>query len=181
MQNFVRILASTLLLVITTGASAQPISLDFDDETFLHRWSQGDQHEFTPRGQEELSAWEEMLTVIYFPAVRDDEALTGVVKSILGMYQTNGTILGTAFVGPTETSEAERLVVAQLGYGLELEVVFARILLAHGQGVAIVYSKRFGEAASEPLVSAWVEENIQGKMDSILAWSGLPPPEAFSN
>ena len=58
-----------LLAVAPTVSSAENAADDaarceFRGVTYLHRWTEKDQHEFTPEGQEDLQRWSEMITAI---------------------------------------------------------------------------------------------------------------------
>ncbi|MGE5209278.1 MAG: hypothetical protein ACM3KL_08115, partial [Alphaproteobacteria bacterium] len=35
----------------------------FSGVDYFHRWSQNDQHEFTPQSQEDLEKWSDMITI----------------------------------------------------------------------------------------------------------------------
>jgi hypothetical protein len=42
---------------------------------YFHRWSQNDQHEFTPTGQDDLEKWSDMITINVYPTAHDGDAL----------------------------------------------------------------------------------------------------------
>ena len=42
---------------------------------YFHRWSQNDQHEFTPTGQDDLDKWSDMITINVYPTAHDGDAL----------------------------------------------------------------------------------------------------------
>src|SRR5688500_17408060 len=77
---------------------------------YFHRFTAGDQHEYTPAGQEDLDAWTDMLTVNVYPKVRDGEALAAAANAVLETYKANkAVILKTDSVPRTSTKPAEHL------------------------------------------------------------------------
>ena len=53
-----------------TAAAAKPAFV-FGGVSYLHRWSQNDQHEYTPGGQEDLQKWLDMITMNVYPSAHD--------------------------------------------------------------------------------------------------------------
>jgi hypothetical protein len=45
------------------AAAAAKAAFVFGGAGYLHRWSMNDQHEFTPKGQEDLEKWSDMITI----------------------------------------------------------------------------------------------------------------------
>ena len=118
-----------------------PLTLSFAGGSYLHRWSKAGQHEFTPKGEEDLSKWNSMVTLNVHEA-RTGEQLAEVANGVLGNYQRAGKILRTDSKPRTAKAEAEHLIAAILIDPAFLEAAFARILLHEGQGLVVVYSKR---------------------------------------
>src|ERR1700692_4408901 len=65
-------------------------AFSFKDAEYFHRWSEGDQHEFTPEGQEDLDAWTDMLTVDPYRSIHDGEGLANAANSVLENYKEHG-------------------------------------------------------------------------------------------
>ena len=49
-----------------------PGGITFRGRGYEHRWSESHRHDFTPAGQDDRSAWRDMVTLHAHPAVRDD-------------------------------------------------------------------------------------------------------------
>ncbi|MFY9608535.1 MAG: hypothetical protein WAU45_07960 [Blastocatellia bacterium] len=80
----------------------------FNQTQYLHRWSQNDQHEFTPPGQEDLSKWTDMLTINLYRRVNDGEGLALVANRVLENYKNQkGRVLRTVSVPRTVENPAE--------------------------------------------------------------------------
>jgi hypothetical protein len=45
-------------------------TLSFRGVDYLHRWSKDGQNEFTPKGQEDLNKWQDMITINVAPSNR---------------------------------------------------------------------------------------------------------------
>ena len=61
----------------------------FRSASYWHRWSNNDQHEFTPRGQEDLQKWSDMVTINLYPDVRDGAALATTASAVLENYKNH--------------------------------------------------------------------------------------------
>src|SRR6476646_860747 len=59
----------------------------FRGSSYFHRWSQNEQHEFTPDKQEDLEKWSDMLTINGYPSVGDGESLATAANAILENYK----------------------------------------------------------------------------------------------
>src|SRR5690349_8033860 len=119
------------------------ITLDFNQTKYAHRWSQDGQHEFTPPGQEDLSAWTDMLTINFYPQVTDGESLARVANQVLENYKAEKAIvLKTASVPRTAERPPEHFIAVVFGRPTFLEAVQARFKLINGKGVSIIYSHR---------------------------------------
>jgi hypothetical protein len=161
------------LLLTAPTATAQPSpapSLVFDGVTYVHRWAQDGQHEFTPAAQTDLRTWTDMVTVTVHDEIADGEQLATAANGVLSSYQSAGRLLHTASRPRTATAPAEHFVAAVLGDPAYLEASFARLLLVGGRGVVVVYSHRvYGEAAGPPM-SAWLGEHGQEMEQTLMGW-----------
>ncbi len=59
----------------------------FRDVGYFHRWSQNDQHEFTPEGQQDLDKWSDMITANAYPDVDDGKRLAEKANAVLEKLQ----------------------------------------------------------------------------------------------
>jgi hypothetical protein len=165
---------ATELTAQTAKPSAAAMTLSLAGTDYLHRWSKGGQHEFTPNGQEDLSKWDTMLTLNVHESARTGDQLADLANRLVGNYQRAGTILRTDSKPRTERAEAEHFVAAILISRDFLEAAFARVLLADGEGLIVVHSKRvYGTKAGNEM-SAWLAKNGPEAERALLAWTGLP-------
>jgi hypothetical protein len=171
-------MTSVIVCLALSGGSA----LSFNGEEFLHRWSQKGQHEFTPKGQEDLKKYTDMMTINVFDGVKDGEALAQLANGVLGNYQKNGHIMRTLSKPRTAGSEAEHFVVAMLQAPNVWEVAFARVLMFEGRGVVTVYSKRFygeGDAPNDAM-TVWFKANAVKIEKVLVSWQGIPSREVLN-
>jgi|SRR5690554_764570 len=149
--------------------------LTLDGTAYVHRWSQGNQHEYTPYGQEDLSVWSDMVTINIFPDVVDGEQLAQIANNVLSRYETIGAIVRTNSIPRTEKSEAEHLIVAILRGDGVMEAVYARIKMIQGKGTATVWSRRaYGETDAAEAIGAWLQENGEAREKIFMSWEGYP-------
>ena len=153
----------------------KPPPLSFAGKTYLHRWSQGDQHEFTPKGQEDLKKWSDMVTLIVYPKVTDGEGLAATANTVLGNYKVSKAIvLKTSSVPRSESKPAEHLIAVLFGRPEFVEVAFARLRLHKGVGTAVVYSHRVYAKKAGDAMSAWLKKNGENTEKALMKWDALP-------
>jgi hypothetical protein len=182
---------SVIVCVVSAAASAGALAgaregtaatLSFNGEEFLHRWSQKGQHEFTPKGDEDLKKFKSMMTINVFDGIKDGEALAQLANGVLGNYQKNGYIMRTLSKPRTEGSEAEHFVAAVLQAPNVWEVAFARVLMFEGRGVIAVYSKRFygeGDTAQDEM-KTWFKANAVKIEKVLVSWQGIPSRDVLN-
>jgi hypothetical protein len=175
----VRALASCLFVALSAGP-ALPVSansaatISFNGTDYFHRWSKDGQHEYTPKGEEDLSAWTSMVTIVVHDWARNGDQLAELANRVLGNYQARGKILRTLSRPRTKDQEAEHFAAVVFGDPKFLEVAFARMLLAESRGVVIVHSRRFYGAGVGDQVSAWLGKNGEPVEKALIGWKGLP-------
>jgi hypothetical protein len=182
-----RIRALTCCLVVALAAGlAPPVSaspgarISFNGTDYSHRWSRDGQSEYTPQGEEDLSAWTSMVTIVVHDWARNGDQVAELANRVLGNYQARGKILRTDSRPRTTGREAEHFAAAVLGSPGYLEAAFARMLLAEGRGVVIVYSRRFYGTAVGDQMSAWLGKNGAAVEKALMGWKGLPSLAALT-
>ena len=154
--------------------------MNFSGVDYFHRWSKGEQHEFTPLGQEDLKKWADMITLNGYPDVRDGDALAAKANAVLENYTNNrARVLKTSSVPRTADRPAEHLIAVVFGRPDFIEVAFARLKMIDGVGCSIVYSHRiYGEKIGDQM-SAWLSANGPKVEKALMDWSAIPSPSAF--
>ena len=171
------------LLFVGSGVTAQPNpqpAFSFRGVEYFHRWSQNDQHEFTPEKQEDLKKWSDMITLNAYPDVRDGEALAWKANAVLENYKSHkAMVLKTNSVPRTPERQAEHLIAVVFGRPDFIEVAFARVKMIDGAGCSIVYSHRLYGAKIGDQMSAWLKSNGAAVEKALMEWSSMPSPVAF--
>jgi hypothetical protein len=149
----------------------------FNDVDYFHRWSKGDQHEFTPEKQEDLERWSDMITVNGYPDVGDGERLATTANAVLENYKGHqAKVLKTRSVPRTADRPAEHLIAVTFTRPNFIEVAFARFKLADGKGCSFVYSHRiYGEKRGDQM-AAWLSAKGQEIEKALMEWSSMPSP-----
>ena len=92
--------AAALGLATDHAASAAEPAFVFREVGYFHRWSQKEQHEFTPDKQEDLKKWSDMMTVNGYPDVDDGDSLAATANAVLENYKKHqAKVLKTNSVG----------------------------------------------------------------------------------
>lgn len=132
----------------------------FNGVAYIYRWSQSGQYEFTPKEQENLESWNDMLTIWRYPQIKNGEELAQAANSVLGNYQkNNGKIITTNSVPKTDQKPAEHFIAAVIGSPEFLEFVEARFVLVNNCGYSVIYSHRvYGKRVGNEM-SQWMESN----------------------
>jgi hypothetical protein len=162
----------------TDSQSEPTVAFSFKDTDYFHRWSGNEQHEFTPKGQEDLEAWTDMLTVDPYPSVHDGDGLANAANSVLENYKEHGAkVIGTSSVPRTKEKPAEHLIVVLFRQPTFVEIVWARFMLSDETGCAYVYSHRiYGEDIGKQ-VGSWLEGNGPATEKALMAWDEMPTLE----
>lgn len=147
------------------------LTLNFNQTAYVHRWSQNDQHEFTPPGQDDLQKWTDMLTINFYSQVTAGDGLALVANQVLENYKSQkGIVLRTVSVPRTIDKPAEHLIVVVFGRPTFLEAVQARFKLVNGKGVAIIYSHRVYGKEVGPEMSTWLKDQGPSIEKALMAW-----------
>ncbi|MFT3953768.1 MAG: hypothetical protein QM722_05050 [Piscinibacter sp.] len=163
------------------GLSPAALALSVGGMAFTHRWSRDGQHEFTPAGDEDLTAWRDMLTLNLHDGVRSGESLAVLANAVLARYRDHGKVLATRSVPQTASQPAEHLIVAVLGQPKFLEAAFARLKLHDGAGVVAVRSHRVYGQAAGPEMSRWLAAEGARTEQALMTWTQLPPLSRLQN
>jgi hypothetical protein len=155
-------------------------AFNFNAADYFHRWSKGTQHEFTPRGQEDLTKWADMITLNGYPDARDGDALAAKANTVLENYKSHrARVLKTSSMPRTADRPAEHLIAVVFGRPEFIEVAFARLKMIDGEGCSIVYSHRiYGEKIGDQM-SAWLSANGPKIEKALMEWSAIPSPKSF--
>jgi len=175
-----RLFVLGVLLIGSAGLicrASEPKDFTFQDETYVHRWSKGNTHEFTPEEQEDLDKFEDMITVNGYPDVKDGDGLAAAANSVLENYKNaQAKILRTDSVPRTAKHEAEHFIAAVFGREDFIEVAFARFKMVDGKGYSYVYSHRvYGKKTGDPM-STWLSDHGAEVEKALMESTSLPSP-----
>ena len=147
---------------------------------YFHRWSQNDQHEFTPTGQDDLEKWSDMITINVYPNAHDGDALAVKANAVLENYKSHGgRVLRTDSVPRTPDRPAEHFIAVIFGRPNFLETAFGRFKLVDGVGCSIVYSHRiYGEKVGDQM-SKWLNDNGPKMEKMLMDWNNSPSPASL--
>lgn len=164
-----------MLCLVVFLPQAKPPDVQFAGVAYFHRYSKDNLHEYTPRGQQDLNKWTDMLTINDYPQAKDGEALAGVANNVLAAYKgAGGEILKTSSVPRTATSPAEHLIVVLFVRQDFVEVAFARFMLRDGVGMSLVSSHRaYGKSAKKTL-GDWLKAWGEKREKALMAHKDLP-------
>jgi hypothetical protein len=170
------------LLIASLTAPALPawaqkpeaMTLPFRGASFVHRWSKGDQHEFTPANDADLKTWRDMITLNVHVQTASGEQLADVANKVLSNYQQHGKILQTRSTPRSAQRPAEHLIVAVLGTPQLLEATFARCMLHDGTGLIAVVSHRIYGKGAGPEMSQWLAAHGAETEQALMSWGPLP-------
>jgi len=178
---FLGLVAAGLTVRAGEKAADDAARCEFGGIAYFHRWTEKDQHEYTPKGQEDLERWSDMVTINLHRAAKDGDGLASVANAVLENYKgAGGRVLRTNSKPRTDTAPAEHLVVVILPQPTMIEIAFARFVLVDGMGCVVVYSHReYGEKIG-PRVSAWLQENGPKIEPQLMEWKTFPTPTALT-
>lgn len=167
-------------LAAEASGKADAAALRFADVEYFHRWSKEDQHEFTPRDQEDLTRWLDMVTLHSYQNVKDGEGLAATANAVLENYKrAQAKVVRTDSVPRTAEKPAEYLIVVLFPQPDFIEAVFARFKLEGGVGRSFIYSHReYGKKVGEQM-SAWLQKSGPATERALMSMEPLSLPEAL--
>lgn len=147
----------------------------FADVQYFHRFTSGDQHEYTPNTQQDLKAWTDMVTIHFYRKVKDGEGLAATANAVLENYKANkALVVKTNSVPRTRDKPAEHLIVVMFGRPEFIEAVFARFRMHGGVGTSVIYSHRiYGQKIGDAM-SAWLTKNGPTTEANLMKWDAMP-------
>ena len=166
-----------MLAAQTPAPGGRPVTLKFAGVEYLHRWTKDTQHELTPRGQEDLQRWTDMLTLNYYPPApdKDGDVLANTANAVLENYKRNGAIVArTRSIPRTPTKPAEHFIAVLFPQKEFTEAVFARFVNQGAGGMSVIYCHRIYGAKAGEQMSAWLPANGPKLEDELLALKNLP-------
>ncbi|HZE13835.1 MAG TPA: hypothetical protein VE086_08760 [Chthoniobacterales bacterium] len=172
-RGLVLLLAVSGATLIAAEDESAP-AFSFQGTKYFHRWSNENQHEFTPAKQEDLDHWTDMITTHAYPGVDDGEKLAGAANEVLGNYRSNqGKVLRTNSVPATDENPAEHFIAVLFTRPDFSEAAFARFKLVAGKGHSFIYSHRFyGKDAAEEM-GEWLKASGEQTENALMDWD--PP------
>jgi hypothetical protein len=163
------------------AAPATERAFVFRDVDYFHRWSQGEQHEFTPGEQADLKKWSDMMTVNGYPKIDDGDGLAATANAVLENYKKHqAKLLRTNSVPRAANRPAEHFIAVVFGRPDFMEAAFARFKLVDGKGCSFVYSHRiYGKQIGDQM-SAWLGEHGEAVEKALMNWSSFPAPASLN-
>ncbi len=160
--------------LIQPGTKKEISAFTFANVPYFHRFTQADQHEYTPAGQENLNAWTDMVTLLFYRNAKDGDALAATANTVLANYKANqAVVVKTNSVPKTKEKPAEHLIVVLFPRPKFIEAVFARFRLRDGIGTAVIYSRRVYGEKSGNVMSAWLKKNGAAIEQNVMAWDAV--------
>jgi hypothetical protein len=149
-------------LAVATPNSQSPATakVTFRGTEYLLRSLDGKTYEFTPPGQEDLSAFTDMLALNLFPTAHDQEALDTITSRTLAIAQgAKATILRTISVSASGNQPGEHFFAAVVPTPHDVDFDATRFVLVDKQVVGVYYTHRsYGQSAAAT-ASAWGTKN----------------------
>lgn len=158
---------------LQTGKTPPPIK--FNGGTYVHRYSKGNLHEYTPKSQPDLKKWTDMFTINDYPQVKDGEGLASMANTVLENYKNaKAMVVRTNSLPRTPTKFAEHLIVVLFPQPTFIEAAFARFAMNGKQGASLVYSHRIYGTKAGDAMSTWLKSNGEKVEKALVA---MPVPK----
>jgi hypothetical protein len=181
---FAAAMAAALTATAMPPDSLSPATakVTFRGTEYLLRSSQGKGYDFTPRGQEDLSTFTDMLTLNLYPAAHDQEALATITSRVQAIAQgAKSTILRTISVSASGQQPGQHFLAAVMPtpHGADFDAI--RFVLVDNQGVGVFYTHRsYGESAAGT-TNAWVTKNAADVEQQLLQFDASRMVAAVKN
>ena len=155
------------------GEKVAPLS--FAGVKYFHRYTNEDQYEYTPDGQEDLKTWTDMVTILFYRQAKDGNGLAATANAVLENYKANkAVVVKTDSVPRTKDKPAEHFIAVIFGRPEFIEVAFTRFRMHEGMGSAVVYSHRIYAQKAGDAMSAWLQKNGPLIERNLMTWAEIP-------
>lgn len=176
---FTTALLGTMLFPLVLGTPGQagktPTPVKFNGGTYVHRYSKGNLHEYTPKSQPDLKKWTDMFTINDYPQVKDGEGLASMANTVLENYKGGkAMVVRTNSLPRTATKPAEHLIVVLFPQPTFIEAAFARFVMNGKQGASLVYSHRIYGTKAGDAMSTWLKSNGEKVEKALMAMRSVP-------
>ncbi len=173
---FTTSLVGTMLLPLVLGTPGKtPPPIKFNGGTYVHRYSKGNLHEYTPKSQSDLKKWTDMFTINDYPQVRDGEGLATMANGVLENYKgAKAMVVRTNSTPRTATKPAEHLIVVLFPQPTFIEAAFTRLVMNGKTGCSLVYSHRIYGTKAGDAMSTWLKSNGEKIEKALMA---MPVPK----
>jgi hypothetical protein len=152
--------ATALAAAATDLQSPATARVTFRGTEYLLRSSNGKTYDFTPVGQEDLSAFTDMLELNQYPAAHDQEALATITSRTQAIAQgAKATILRTISVSPSGQQPGEHFLALVLPTPHGADFDAANFVLVDNQAAGVFYTHRSYGAAALATTTAWATKN----------------------
>jgi hypothetical protein len=174
-------------LVSTAGLSSQTAAtpeLQFNGTGYFFRWTNDRLFEFTPRGQEDLDKWTEMVSVVADREANSPDKLAGWANGLLGGYKAKHGLLRTNSIPATPQDPAQYFIAGILMATGVVECVFNRFLLMHDVGYDFIYSHRYyGADMKQNTAQAvdWIKANGPAIESAVMKFAPVPDINALEH
>jgi hypothetical protein len=132
----------------------------FRGTEYLLRPFDGKTYDFTPQGQEDLSAFTDMLSLKLYPTAHDQQALATITSRTQAVAQgANATVLPTISGSASGQQPGAHFlaVVLPTPHGVDFDAI--RFVLVDQQVVGVFYTHRSQGQSAAGTTSAWVAKN----------------------
>lgn len=153
----------------------------FQGRSYYHRFTKDDSSEFTPKGQEDLQRWTDLVTVVQYSKVPDGEGLAKAANAVLDAYRDAGAAVVRTDSRPrTKDRPAEHLIVVLFSRDGFMEAAFARFVLTGKTGRSVVYSHRvYGKEPGDSM-AAWLQASGEKTEKALMALPLGKPPVSWN-
>ena len=172
--------ALVLVVLASTAALAKEppkpatVKFNLDGLEYVHRTSMRGRNDFTPASQADMNSWRDRVTIVTRENVTSDDQLSGIAGNLYETVTDLGEIVRTNSAANPKTQATEHFFAAKLqGKGFT-QASFARLGLAEGKGMVVVYSHRSYGEHSDETSTAWMDRNGEATESALMSWTGMP-------
>jgi hypothetical protein len=167
-------LSAAAMASAVAAPPAPSTTLNFMGTPYLHRWSQGGTHDFTPLAQSDLAKWRDKVTIQYDTQITTSEQLTAIANAALAGFQKGGLVIRTNSLAASPGRPAEHMIVAVTSDTGLRQMIFTRFRMTPEGGEVIVYSHRVYGIKPDAEASTWFKAHDIDIEKAMMAWADIP-------
>jgi len=172
-QALVLVVLASPLALAKEPAKPAAAKITFNGVEYVHRSTLNGRSDYTPAAQPG-DKWRDRMTIVVRENVTTSEQLSQIASNLVETVSDIGEVVRAESTPNMHNDQTEHFFAAKMQAPGYSQASFARLGLAEGKGMVVVYSHRtYGEHHAESS-TGWMDRNGEATERALMNWKGMP-------